>query len=131
MAALANKVFAPDFRVLFESAPGLYLVLTPDLTIVAVSEAYLCATMTNREEILGRQLFEVFPDNPSDPSASGVRNLKDSLNRVLRNRGPQCRSRNTIFRGSYRRIGYIRARRHLVSRPMREFTSWLRSIAKD
>jgi LysR family hydrogen peroxide-inducible transcriptional activator len=31
---------------------------------------------------------------------------------------------------SYRRIGYIRARRHLVSRPMREFTSWLRSIAK-
>lgn len=32
---------------------------------------------------------------------------------------------------SYRRIGYIRARRHLVSRPMREFTSWLRSIAKD
>lgn len=32
---------------------------------------------------------------------------------------------------SYRRIGYIRARRHLVSRPMREFTSWLRSIAQD
>ena len=32
---------------------------------------------------------------------------------------------------SYRRIGYIRARRHLVSRPMREFISWLRSIAKD
>jgi LysR family transcriptional regulator, hydrogen peroxide-inducible genes activator len=32
---------------------------------------------------------------------------------------------------SYRRTGYIWARRHLVSRPMREFTSWLRSIAKD
>jgi hypothetical protein len=32
---------------------------------------------------------------------------------------------------SYRRIGYIRARRHLVSRPMREFTSWLRAIAKE
>jgi DNA-binding transcriptional LysR family regulator len=32
---------------------------------------------------------------------------------------------------SCRRIGYIRARRHLVSRPMREFTSWLRSIAKE
>ena len=29
---------APDFQVLFESAPGLYLVLTPALTIVAVSE---------------------------------------------------------------------------------------------
>jgi LysR family transcriptional regulator, hydrogen peroxide-inducible genes activator len=31
---------------------------------------------------------------------------------------------------SYRRIGYIRARRHLVSKPMREFTTWLRLIAK-
>jgi LysR family hydrogen peroxide-inducible transcriptional activator len=31
---------------------------------------------------------------------------------------------------SFRRIGYIRARRHLVSRPMREFISWLRSVAR-
>ena len=34
---------SPDFRSLFESAPGLYLVLTPDLTIVAASDAYLRA----------------------------------------------------------------------------------------
>ncbi|MGH7569641.1 MAG: PAS domain-containing protein [Gemmatimonadales bacterium] len=57
----------PDFRALFESAPGLYLVVTPGLTIVAVSEAYLRATMTTRDSILGRGLFEVFPDNPDDP----------------------------------------------------------------
>ena len=57
-----------DYRALFESAPGPYLVLTPDLMIVAVSEAYSRATMTKREEILGRHLFEVFPDNPDDPS---------------------------------------------------------------
>jgi signal transduction histidine kinase len=37
---------APDFRTLFESAPGLYPVLTSDLTIVAASDAYLHATMT-------------------------------------------------------------------------------------
>ena len=48
---------APDFQALFESAPGLYLVLAPALTIVAVSDAYLKATMTKREEILGRRLF--------------------------------------------------------------------------
>ena len=39
---------APDFRVLFESAPGLYLVLTPDFKIVAASDAYLRATITAR-----------------------------------------------------------------------------------
>jgi signal transduction histidine kinase/ActR/RegA family two-component response regulator len=74
---------SPDFRVLFESAPGSYLVLTPDLKIVAVSDAYLQATMTQREAILGRGLFEVFPDNPDDASATGVSNLSASLQRVL------------------------------------------------
>src|ERR1700694_3548093 len=73
----------PNFQALFQSAPGLYLVLTPDLDIVAVSDAYLRATMTKREEILGRGIFDVFPDNPDDPSASGVRNLRTSLERVL------------------------------------------------
>jgi signal transduction histidine kinase/CheY-like chemotaxis protein len=72
----------PDFRALFESAPGLYLVLDPDLTIVAVSNAYLAATMTQREVILGRGIFDVFPDNPDDPAVTGERNLRSSLNRV-------------------------------------------------
>jgi len=77
---------SPDFKALFESVPGLYLVLTPALTIVAVSDAYLRATMTQREQILGRGLFEVFPDNPDDPAADGVRNLRSSLQRVLEKR---------------------------------------------
>ena len=80
----------PDFRALFESAPGPYLILTSDLTIVAVSEAYLRATMTRREEILGRPLFEVFPDNPDDPTATGVANLRSSLERVLTHGAPDA-----------------------------------------
>jgi signal transduction histidine kinase/ActR/RegA family two-component response regulator len=76
----------PDFRVLFEAAPALYLVLTADLTIAAVSDAYLEATMTTRDGIVGRRLFEVFPDDPDDPNADGVRNLASSLDRVRRRR---------------------------------------------
>jgi len=85
---MAQPLPTSDFQALFESEPGLYLVLTPALTIVAVSDAYLKATMTKREEILGHGLFEVFPDNPDDPTATGVRNLKASLDRVLTNRVP-------------------------------------------
>ena len=84
--SLTSTFSPPDFRVLFESAPGLYLVLTPALTIVAVSDAYLRATMTKREDILGRGLFEIFPDNPGDPAATGVKNLRASLDRVRQNR---------------------------------------------
>jgi signal transduction histidine kinase len=81
-----------DYRDLFKAAPGLYLVLRPDekFTIAAVNDAYARATMTKRAEILGRGLFEVFPDNPDDPNADGVRNLKASLHRVLQNRAPDA-----------------------------------------
>ncbi|HEV2953092.1 MAG TPA: ATP-binding protein [Candidatus Dormibacteraeota bacterium] len=76
------KPIAPDFQALFESSPGLYLVLDPDLTIIAVSNSYLAATMTSRPDILGRKLFDVFPDNPDDPGATGTANLRASLERV-------------------------------------------------
>jgi len=84
-----SKTFAgPDFHHLFESVPNLYLVLSPQLEIVAVSETYLRATLTRREKIMGRFLFDVFPDNPEDPAASGVGNLRASLNRVLQTGQP-------------------------------------------
>ena len=80
----------PDYRALFEAAPGLFLVLSPDLTIVAVSDAYLAATMTTRHEILARGIFEVFPDNPDDPTATGVSNLRASLDRVRSTLSPDA-----------------------------------------
>ena len=72
-----------DFEAVFNAAPGSYLLLSPDLTIVAVDDAYLAATMTAREAIVGRALFDVFPDDPNDPAATGERNLRASLERAL------------------------------------------------
>jgi two-component system, LuxR family, sensor kinase FixL len=73
----------PDFRALFQAAPGLYLVLSPELTVVEASDAYLRATLTTRERIRERQLFEFFPGNPDDRNSIGVANLRASLERVL------------------------------------------------
>jgi PAS domain S-box-containing protein len=78
----------PDYGAVFESVPASYLLLDADLTIVAVSEAYLAATMTTRSALVGRPLFSAFPDNPHDPAADGVRNLRASLERVLAHRRP-------------------------------------------
>lgn len=77
-----------DFRTFFESLPALTLILKRDFTIAAVSDSYLRATMTRREDIMGRGLFEVFPDNPQDPSATGSANVAASLRRVLETRAP-------------------------------------------
>ncbi|MET0594833.1 MAG: ATP-binding protein, partial [Polyangiaceae bacterium] len=86
MGSSKSERKAVDFRRLFERAPGLLLLLEPDLTIAAASDAYLAATMTTRDAIVGRGIFEIFPDNPGDENASGVSNLRSSLERVRRDR---------------------------------------------
>jgi signal transduction histidine kinase/CheY-like chemotaxis protein len=75
-----------DFKSLFEAAPGSYLVLDPDLVIVAASDAYLEETATVREAILGRALFEVFPGDPGEEGLPGDGAMRASLERVLRDR---------------------------------------------
>ena len=77
-----------DYRAIVEGLPGLFLILNPELIIIGVSDAYARATMTRRETMLGKHLFEVFPDNPDDPAADGVHNLRASLQRVLKSATP-------------------------------------------
>src|SRR5690348_5630881 len=84
---LGSSVPDLDFQRFFECAPGLCVVLYPDnnYEIVAVTDFYLRATMTKREEILGRNIFDVFPDNPADLAATQARDsLRASLETVIR-----------------------------------------------
>ena len=63
--------------------PGATLLLTPDLRIVAASDTYLAATLTQRDTLVGQHLFDAFPDNPQAPDAHATRNLRASLEQVL------------------------------------------------
>ena len=74
-----------DFRAFFERAPGLCLALAPDLTIVAVSDAYARAMMTTRAGLIGRCIFDVLPD---DPAADAAIALCRSLERVCELKRP-------------------------------------------
>jgi signal transduction histidine kinase len=79
------------FRVLFEQSPDVLLVLLPDaprFTMVAATRARYEATHTTAEQTIGRGLFELFPDNPDDAAATGMANLRASLERVLATRAP-------------------------------------------
>jgi len=77
-----------DFQRIFESCPHPYLILRADdgFTIAAVSERYLAVTGTQRETLIGRGLFDAFPNNPDDPSDTGTTDLAISLERVLRDK---------------------------------------------
>ncbi|QNH60925.1 PAS domain-containing sensor histidine kinase [Hymenobacter sediminicola] len=73
----------PPLSAVFSALPDAYLLLSTELIIEAASNAYLAATLTQRESLLGKSLFEVFPDNPGTPEAYSTHNLRASLNQVL------------------------------------------------
>jgi signal transduction histidine kinase len=84
MPSLTYQI-VPDFQSLFESVPELYLVLSPQkpYEIVAMSDAYLAATMTAREQMLGRGLWEAFRGR-SEPLQPGMESIAASIEAVVR-----------------------------------------------
>lgn len=68
----------PDFTALFRALPSPYMVLDRSLTFVDMNDAYCTVLERRREDLLGRNIFEAFPDG----GESG-RRLRASFERVL------------------------------------------------
>jgi signal transduction histidine kinase len=66
-----------------ETVPDSYIVISPELVILTASNAYLADTLKRREDLVGRYLFDAFPDNPATPEAHAVRNWRASLELVI------------------------------------------------
>lgn len=76
-----------DFHQLFNSVPGNYIVLLPNaprFTIIAISDILLESTAKRREDVIGKDLFTVYPENPNATTATGPYTLRQSLENVLR-----------------------------------------------
>ncbi len=71
---------AINFLELAEASPNPYVLLDRDLRLVWMNRAYLDVTMRERDDIVGRTMFEAFP---SDPDSESYHQLKDSLEHVL------------------------------------------------
>lgn len=71
-----------DYAAIYRQLPVPVLLLTPEFVIADVNEAYVQTIGRTREELLGRNVVDAFPDNPSDPGATGVRNTMASVYRV-------------------------------------------------
>ncbi|MES5820481.1 SpoIIE family protein phosphatase [Streptomyces sp. RG80] len=72
-----------DYAAVFQSLPGMVALLTPELVYADANEQFVRMSGRSRQQLVGNYLFDVFPDNPDDPAASGMRNLAASLRRVL------------------------------------------------
>jgi len=83
-----------QFQPEFDRSPHPYMLLDPGpgLKIVDINAAYAAATLITRSDVVGKSLFEVFPDNPSDALADGVSNLYTSLKIVAETGQPHAMS---------------------------------------
>ena len=70
-----------NFEALFSASPNPYVLLDLSLTIVGMNDAYLQVTMREREDLIGRNMFDAFP---SDPDSTSYRQLRGSLEKVVR-----------------------------------------------
>ncbi|MGV3539742.1 MAG: PAS domain-containing protein [Rufibacter sp.] len=83
-----TKGEALPFHQIFEAQPGLLLVLSPQLVVQAATDAYLREVLKQREELVGRYLFDAFPDNPENPDHQSQK-VKASLELALATKQPQ------------------------------------------
>ena len=74
------------YHRVFESLPGLYLLLSPGLTVRAASADFLRATGKRRAEITGRPVWEVLAGPGGPYGADATARLEASLQRVLTTR---------------------------------------------
>ncbi|ATB48188.1 response regulator [Corallococcus macrosporus] len=77
-----------DFKTLFDASPNPYMLLDRELRYVAANAAYLRVTASRLDELLGRNIFEAFPNDPGDPNNANALQLRDSFLRVLATRAP-------------------------------------------
>lgn len=75
---------APDFQKLFEASADPSLILSPELDVMAASDAYLRATGAGRDSLIGYKLSDAFPGQPQ-----ALEGVTGSLKQVLRTKRPQ------------------------------------------
>lgn len=67
----------------FQQATSAFAVLNLDLNFVAVNAHYCHLVGRTADQLVGRSMFEVFPDDPADATKHGSTSLRRSLQRVV------------------------------------------------
>ncbi len=87
MKELAKSGGLPvDLASAFDASPNPYVLLTPDLRIAGLNQAYLDVTSSTRETTVGRPLFAAFDSGPGDTAPENVRQVQASLERARETR---------------------------------------------
>ena len=74
----------------FETIPVCLAILFTDFTILTASNLYLQATGKTRDEIINKNIFDAFPENPETPNANSAADFKHSLEFAISSKQAHC-----------------------------------------
>lgn len=72
-----------DFERIFNAIPAKYAAYDLKWNIVAVTDELLRSVNRERGDIVGKNQFEAFPDDPDDAGSSGNASMLSGFERVL------------------------------------------------
>ena len=84
--------FEPDYKLLFNSMPGLFLILNTDFKIIAANEEYLKIISEKHKKVIGKNYFEVLQSIVKPSDEEGIHQLKISLEKIIKNNSPDYMS---------------------------------------
>lgn len=82
-----------DHKKLFQSLANAYIVYgvdDPDFTILEENRAHAKIAMVKRDEIIGKPVFDVFPDVSEEYLKTGMSLFKESVRKVIRTKQPDA-----------------------------------------
>jgi PAS domain-containing protein len=73
------------YKDIFNNSSAAMLIIgvdAPAYTMLDVNQAYLTATNTRREDLIGKPVFGVFPGNPTDNDSKNVERTQYSFEQL-------------------------------------------------
>ncbi|MES3018752.1 MAG: PAS domain S-box protein [Bacteroidota bacterium] len=92
---MTKKLPGEEYKEIFYNSPATMLIIdidAPHYTMLDVNNAYLSATNTTREDLIGKPVFGVFPGNPTDNVSKNIERTIFSFEQTIKNKVPYIMS---------------------------------------
>jgi PAS domain S-box-containing protein len=92
---MVTSIAEDGYNAIFNSTPAALLIINidaPSYTIIDVNDAYLTATNSTRESLVGKSVFAAFPANPTDEVSKNIESTIFSFEQAINTKRPHTMS---------------------------------------
>ncbi len=72
-----------DLHELFVNIPEALVAIGPDYTVLEATDRYLTLVLRTREQLIGKNLLQLFPDSPDNADSKNESLLRQSIDRTF------------------------------------------------